>query len=302
MSNDETNPFQSPQTQQPMASYGASPAQGRTLVYPFESAHTRAVFAMTMLALVMAAFLVQAGSTYLQLGLLTRVGAVPAPSGAQELLSNYTRQRVLGIGGLILYLASGITFLIWLHRSQRNLPALGNQQPEFSPAWAVGGWFIPFYNLVQPLLVASALWKGSDPVNLGAFRPKGGRTPALVGLWWGLFLAMIVTRYVGNRILHSTFSGLGTVDGLTAGSWVFIVGCLLALPAGAMAILLVYGVDRNQQRRYELVEQQAAAVPGPAPAPVAAAALPQDDFPFVPPPPEEPWTPPEDAGEYPRFK
>ena len=297
MSSDETNPFQSPQTlDSAWLWWGA--VQGRTVVYPFASGHTRAVFAMTFLALVMVVHLLSAGSSYMQIGNLEsfRAGVVFTP---REIHFQIVRLAILGYGGTILYWASAISFLMWLHRSQRNLPALGNRQPEFSPAWAVGGWFIPVYNLVHPYLVASALWKGSDPENHNLFLAKGGRTPALVRFWWGLFLAMNFTYSVASFIVRFNSAPKVSVDGLITGSWVFIAGCLLSLPAGLAAILLVRGIDRNQERRHELVEQRAAAAPSTAPAPVAV--LPDGDFPFVPPASEETWTPPEDEGEYPRF-
>jgi hypothetical protein len=50
-------------------------------------------------------------------------------------------------------IASGITailFLVWFYRAYRNLVRSGIQDLRYAPGWAVGSWFIPFFNFVRP--------------------------------------------------------------------------------------------------------------------------------------------------------
>jgi hypothetical protein len=51
---------------------------------------------------------------------------------------------------LPLYIFTVIFFLIWQHRSYKNLDPLRARNLEHTPGWAVGYWFIP-----QPAFTAS---------------------------------------------------------------------------------------------------------------------------------------------------
>ena len=46
----------------------------------------------------------------------------------------------------IAYLITVILFLMWVHRSHKNLKALGADETKFSPRSAVLWWFVPFMN------------------------------------------------------------------------------------------------------------------------------------------------------------
>jgi len=74
-----------------------------------------------------------------------------------------------------------ILFLVWIHRVSTNLQALSGEKLEFTPGWAVGWFFVPFANLVQPYRVLRDLWRVSH---------RGKHDPAVVvvGWWWGLWL------------------------------------------------------------------------------------------------------------------
>jgi len=54
---------------------------------------------------------------------------------------------LLLFGGL---LGGAITIPMWMHRSNRNLRALGAEGLRWSPGLAAGGWFIPLANLFIP--------------------------------------------------------------------------------------------------------------------------------------------------------
>ncbi len=289
MSSDETNPFQSPQSIDAPVSVGIPPGRNTVLEYPFESGHTRAMWAVGMILAVMCLDVMLAGSTYLQIGLLDRVRLGLRPTPAQAAANN-ARQQLLALAKLAFYIGSAIPFLMWFHRAHRNLPALGNRRLEYTPGWAVGAWFVPILNLFRPYQIMREVWKGSDPENLQTSYPGGAGGSAMVGWWWALFIVMGVSGNMTN--INSTDRSL---DGLITTSWTLIVSSLLSLPAGLLAILMVRAVDANQQQRYQLFLDQAAAAPPKRPE------TPADDFPFVAPVSKEPWTPPEDEGEYPRF-
>jgi hypothetical protein len=94
----------------------------------------------------------------------------------------------------LLTLGTIITWLVWQHRAQRNLWAIGVPGLRFTPGWAVGWWFIPFANLVQPLRAMKELWLASGPDTTG-LEWRGRPTPPLLPLWWS---AYIVVPIVGG--------------------------------------------------------------------------------------------------------
>ncbi len=66
-------------------------------------------------------------------------------------------------------------FLVWVYRAHANVHALGFNELKFSPGWAVGWWFIPFFNLVQPARAMAPSCIGSPR---RAILPPGAPTSA----------------------------------------------------------------------------------------------------------------------------
>src|SRR5258708_386553 len=54
---------------------------------------------------------------------------------------------------LVVYVVAGLGFVVWFYQAVANLRAAGLKQMEFTPGWAIGGFFVPFLNLVRPLQV-----------------------------------------------------------------------------------------------------------------------------------------------------
>jgi hypothetical protein len=129
---------------------------------------------------------------------------------------------VLGILGSLFYYGAwpgaAITFLMWLHRCYRNLPALGATELRFSPGWAVGWWFVPFANFVQPVRVVTEVWQASQAAqgeNTRAGRRALG-TPLRIWLWWGLWVSSIVVLLASNVTNLSLLAEFGMEFGAAA--------------------------------------------------------------------------------------
>src|SRR6266571_8305121 len=93
----------------------------------------------------------------LQVSLVNRVLSGETITTA-EAASNDSRQQLIGVFQIILYVATAVVFLMWLSRSYRNLSALSSSPRAYSPGWAVGSFFVPFLNLVRPLQIVRELW------------------------------------------------------------------------------------------------------------------------------------------------
>ena len=94
------------------------------------------------------------------------------------------------IAQALLLLVTGICFLVWTYRLNRNLQALGVAGLQFSPGWAVGYFFIPVISLWRPYQIFREIWQASDPGPA----PRSGRAwqniapPALLGFWWVIWM------------------------------------------------------------------------------------------------------------------
>ncbi len=248
MSESDENPFRSPQTISDPAL--VSGAGIRREVIPFESGHRRARWTIWLLALGMFLDVAGMASTYSQVQMLEGVeqGRAVAPGEAE---SNDMRQGLIGIAQFGVLVGTAIAFLMWFHRAHRNLPALGSRHLKYSPGWAVGGFFVPFLNLVRPYQVMKEVWRGSDPApaSLQAGHPDDVPVSPRIGWWWALWIIMGIANQLSFRAsMHAE-----TVDALLAASWLDIGSDFISLPAALVTIFMVRGVDANQEQRNAVV-------------------------------------------------
>lgn len=195
---------------------------------PYASPEGRASAAVALVGLVVAG----AGLFLVADGLLL-IAALAAPASILDTIAAglYLFAAWASASGLV---AAAVAVPMWMHRTFRNLPALGETNLGWSPAWAVGGWFIPIGNLVIPYLVARELWA----------RTVGTAAPGwpLLPVWWATVIAAVLLQ---RQI--DLASGLGAdVIGL--------VNDAVRLLAGVLLIVIVRTVTRVQRERHARVD------------------------------------------------
>jgi hypothetical protein len=151
-------------------------------------------------------------------------------------------------------IVAAILFLVWFYRAYRNLLRLGMPDPRFSLGWAVGGWFIPIFNLIRPKSIANDVWKGSAAAaagDLGGWR--SAPIAKLVHWWWGVWIAAVLISFGAIRfhaavttedLLAATTSSLSderTRLYISQGS------VLLSAVAAVLGALFVIRVSRMQE-------------------------------------------------------
>jgi hypothetical protein len=242
---DEINPFQAPPP------IDADLVDPPSRVIPFASGHTRAMWAIAFLGLVMAVDMLVIGSTLIQIDLPGRakVGGITQP----EATANDMRQKIVGLLWMVARVGSYITFLMWFHRAHRNLPSLGSRDLKYSPGWAVGAWFVPILNLFRPYQIMGEIWRGSDPENVRLDSQYQQYAPgsSLVGWWWALWIIM----FLANQIARKLAKYAGSLGLILAGSWVCCAAHAISLPAALLAITVVHRVDTYQEARYRALTQ-----------------------------------------------
>jgi hypothetical protein len=91
-----------------------------------------------------------------------------------------------GLGQLLAFLASAITFLWWFYRATSNAQRFADHPLEHGPGWAIGGFFVPFLNLVRPYQIARTI----ESIASNASQHSG-----ILGAWWAAF---IIDNIAGN--------------------------------------------------------------------------------------------------------
>jgi hypothetical protein len=179
--------------------------------------------------------------TFVEMRLLQRFRR-GEPVSVTEVVRAIDRSAAVGLVILVVFVVSGIVWLVWQHRAQANLHAAGVQRLRFTPGWAVGWWFVPFANLVKPFQTVRELWKASDPATHDRLEAK---TWPVVGWWWGGYLAFNVLDAIASAYFGDESA---TVDPLITGDQVSIVGDILSIVTAILAIMIVRSIVERQSR------------------------------------------------------
>jgi hypothetical protein len=130
---------------------------------------------------------------------------------------------------------------------------------RFEAGWTVGGWLVPFLNLVRPKQIMNDLWRATDPelpVQPGVAW-KQVRVPLMVHAWWLLFLLSLAVGIVASNFRQEA----STLQQLRGASVVTLLGDVLILPAAVLASLVVNQITQRQRghadkARYFLVSSE----------------------------------------------
>ncbi len=162
--------------------------------------------------------------------------------------ANDFRQLVIGVFQMLAYLPTALFFLMWFHRAYKNLAALGATDLEFSPGWAVGGFFVPVLNLVRPFQVATEIWKASDPSTMAGSAWRSCRSSPIIGQWWGGLLASGVIA--GFTIWYTLDAKRApTIDLLINVSWALFISAVASAITTLLTIRMVKAINSRQESK-----------------------------------------------------
>ena len=155
------------------------------------------------------------------------------------------RQSIIGYVQVGLNLLSAVLFLVWFYHSEKHLKTMGVSYLNYSPTWAVGGFFVPLLNLVRPYQVMAEVWAGSRYASTPEERRAWSETPfwSFVGAWWVLFWLMRVLGSWANSMLTSAYSIGELIDAM----WVVTAADFIVIPAAAVTLALVRRITRLQE-------------------------------------------------------
>jgi Domain of unknown function (DUF4328) len=165
--------------------------------------------------------------------------------------ANDLRARLVALISVFLVIAAIVVFLFWVYRVSANVHALGATDLNATPGFAVGAYFIPFFNLFMPPVIMSEIWKAS----IDAPRWTSQRTTPLIAIWWTF---QILTSIGGFATLLAVtpHSNIETLKNFTI---FMIVTHIVDIVFRITMLPLIGGISRAQQAQ-ELSANEAAKI------------------------------------------
>jgi hypothetical protein len=187
-----------------------------------------------------------------ELQLLTDLAGGEAARAATIEASD-SRQQMIELLHVALFITTAIFWVRWFHQSYRNTQNLGGTGFRFPLHQAAWCWFVPIFNLVRPKQLADDIWRASDPsapANQGETW-KTKPVPAWLHVWW--FFAMLsgIAGFAGARLVRAGED----VREILTGSWISVVGDLAGFLAAAIAVRLVQRITGRLVERASSVGQ-----------------------------------------------
>lgn len=220
---------------------------------PFQSVNTRAQWVYWIFIIMMVVYIVAVWADFAQAELLSRAIAGETITWP-EATTNDNRQAVIGLAEFVLFVASAVVFLMWVHRTHRNLPSLGATGLRFTPRWAVGWFFVPIMSLFRPYQAVAEISKASDPnvdTTDGTSWESASPSP-LVRWWWAFFLISNLVAWVVVRAALSTSYSTELSDLLFV-THAYIVSDAIDVVGILITILMVKRITQLQETKSKLI-------------------------------------------------
>jgi len=137
---------------------------------------------------------------------------------------------------VLLWMSTGVTFLVWLWRARINAESLGDPDIQRrTRAWVVASWITPVVNLWYPFQIVSDIWQASSPR-----RPAAG---TLVKAWWAGFVLAGLVKPIQWRLASQDWHSEG--DALSNANASLLLTVLIAA-TGVLIILIIKQVTAWQ--------------------------------------------------------
>lgn len=162
-------------------------------------------------------------------------------SSPSEAEASDARQGIVGLGQLIVLVASGFLILRWIHRANWNARALGAENMQFTPGWSIGWYFVPIVNLWKPYQAMKEIWMASSKVK----EWQSQTVPGLLGLWWTFWIAYSM---LGNASFWMSMRAK-EIDDLISANIVTILSDVAALPLCAVFLMILTRIQGMQSAR-----------------------------------------------------
>ncbi|MCC6908278.1 MAG: DUF4328 domain-containing protein [Phycisphaerales bacterium] len=164
---------------------------------------------------------------------------LPADVDPNEvLLASDAAVALTGLIQFILWIVTAITFLRWIHRSNKNLRALSDEPMEFTPGWSVGWYFVPIANLFKPYQSMKEIWMVSH---------KDEDAPhSILVWWWSLWL---ISAFLGRLAFRLSIRAEDAND-YAVSALAYVVSDVFDVFLALVALMMVKSIGEAYARNY----------------------------------------------------
>jgi hypothetical protein len=153
---------------------------------------------------------------------------------------------------IIVFFISLIIYFIWIRQAYRNLYSLQLKPTEYSSAWAIGAYFVPFLNLVRPYTMMKEIWFGSQPIEDGTSshiseKHFGLSSSGFLKLWWAVVL---IDQFVNIRSLRFGMKA-ESYQQILVSYWMDIISGVTGIVVLIILLYLIQTVNEWQSEKYE---------------------------------------------------
>lgn len=132
---------------------------------------------------------------------------------------------------------AAVCSITFLYRAAQNAEKIEPARMNFTPKWAIWGWFVPFMNLIRPYQMVKETWEASR-------RQDRSPTPeTLFKIWWGLWIVSNITIRFNVNVGVNTGPN---VDTIIRGMRVSLLGSLLSLVTGVLFLQIITMIEKRQ--------------------------------------------------------
>lgn len=196
-----------------------------------------------------------------------------AAQAGKELSDELTGTDVITLVSCpVVYVPLTVFWMMWVHRTYRNLRTLGAEGLSYSPGWAMAYYFIPIVNLFRPFQVMRETWRASSWRHANGTQWMTSAAPALIGVWWALYLLWAL-----DLVIIFVWA-LVTADDPhfpPAIAWLSLFALFLEMALAVAGLRLVRGLTGLQETRASEMNSTKSLAPRPGARGVAASVSPE---------------------------
>lgn len=194
----------------------------------------RAKNAITLIWIVLVLEITSLISGYFQYNLL-QIAANGGEISTESATSNDTREQLIGIIYMIVYIISAVTFIQWFRRAYFNLHLKVNHLSH-TEGWAAGSWFVPILSLYRPYQIMKELYhETKELVVKKGLSVNDNFTPNYLGWWWTLW---IIDNLIGQSIFRFSMNA-ESIDELTTSTIASVIGNIIGIPLALITIKVI---------------------------------------------------------------
>ncbi|MFK5947426.1 MAG: DUF4328 domain-containing protein [Methylococcales bacterium] len=115
--------------------------------------------------------------------------------------SNESLNTIVSIIQTAIAVLTVIAFLLWFYKAHKNTTTISANPLKYSPAWSVGGFFIPLINLVLPYKIAKEIWYASSDDAYDNNQLNKKPMVGFIMIWWLLFIFSSGASRLSSRLI-----------------------------------------------------------------------------------------------------